>query len=586
MIRPILVTALVLTTAGLAGSTACSKSSCEDTGTCGAYDGPLPYCDGVFRYDDGTECETCPQRDEDGVWRWPDGDEWDPADVEIQCPEGGAAGAGGAAGGGGAAGAGQDGGGAAGAGQGGADSEGGQGGGAGGAPVTCDETALPGDDACVIDEQYAVFVQADAAPDGDGTRTAAFATLAEALPVALEEGKRVYVCADAGSYAESVSLDADHAGLEVFGGFACDDWSYDPTTHRARFESPEPTAWTIDGATDVWLSDLDITAADATQPGTNSVALFLRGGADAVLERVRLQAGNAADGADGTVEEFDYPDVGELVGRDGTAEEGGARCLYTECPPGNGQTTGGPGGEPIGSGTDGFPGSASPAPLDETMGGGGVAGSSCSSGGTGQNGSPGAPGDPGVGATELGSLTSEDWTPASGTDGDPGGPGQGGGGGASMSDAGGGGGGGCGACGGAGATAAQGGGASIALIRFESTVILRDCTLVTGNGGEGGDASPGQAGQENPDLAGSGGIGGVQASSACPGGNGGPGGDGGPSGAGAGGISVGILYHGEMPDLSTVDLELGERGLGGAGVTGFSDTAGTDGVVQNVLEAP
>ena len=582
MIRQILVTAFVLIPAGLVGSTACSESSCEDTGTCETYDGAFPHCDGYFYYDDGTRCETCPQQEEDGTWVWPDGDEWDPTDVEILCPEGGAAGAAGA---GGAPGAGSGGAGGAGeSGGGGVEAGGGQGGEAGEPVVPCDLTALPENDACVVDDEYGVFVSAAQEAEGDGTRNSPFASLAAGLAEAIDSGKRLYVCADGGSYGESVALDATATGLEVFGGFRCSDWTYDPTL-QASIESSEPTAWVIDGAEQVVLTDLEIIAANATEPGGSSVAMFLKGGADVTLEHVRLQAGDGADGVDGMVEEeFDYPDVGELVGDDGTVTAGAGICSF-RCPSG-GQTTGGAGAQPTSAGANGLPGEASPPPVDETMGAGGLAGSSCASGGTGEDGSPGTPGERGNGASELGTLTSDGWTPASGTSGRPGGPGQGGGGGASQGSDGGGGGGGCGACGGAGATAGQGGGASIALIRLGSTVTLRDCVLVTGNGGQGGDANPGQAGQESSSGSGRGGIGGDGEGGACDGGNGGPGGDGGASGAGAGGISVGILYDGAMPSVQGVtDAQLGNLGQSGAGVDGLDDTDSINGVSQAVLQA-
>jgi len=577
-VRSVIATSVLLSAAAFVLLTACGNDEHHDD------DSALPYCDDVFRYPDGTLCETCPHRDADGVWRWPNGEEWDPDGVEILCQDG-SAGAptvgapGGAAGAGGAPGAGSGGAGGAGeSGGGGVEAGGGQGGEAGEPVAPCDSTALPENDACVVDDEYGVFVSAAQEAEGDGTRNSPFASLAAGLAEAIDSGKRLYVCADGGSYGESVALDATATGLEVFGGFRCSDWTYDPTL-QASIESSEPTAWVIDGAEQVVLTDLEIIAANATEPGGSSVAMFLKGGADATLEHVRLQAGDGADGEDGMVEEeFDYPDVGELVGDDGTVTAGAGICSF-RCPSG-GQTTGGAGAQPTSAGANGLPGEASPPPVDETMGAGGLAGSSCASGGTGEDGSPGTPGERGNGASVLGTLTSDGWTPASGTSGRPGGPGQGGGGGASQGSDGGGGGGGCGACGGAGATAGQGGGASIALIRLGSTVTLRDCVLVTGNGGQGGDASPGQTGQS------SGGIGGNRGGDACNGGNGGPGGDGGASGAGAGGISVGILYDGAMPSVQGVtDAQLGNLGQSGAGVDGLDDTDSINGVSQAVLQA-
>ena len=69
MIRRLLVISLALSAPALVVGVACSKGSCEDTGSCGEYDGPLPWCDGVFRNNDGTVCDSCPARGDDGIWR-------------------------------------------------------------------------------------------------------------------------------------------------------------------------------------------------------------------------------------------------------------------------------------------------------------------------------------------------------------------------------------------------------------------------------------------------------------------------------------------------------------------------------------
>ncbi|MEZ4230465.1 MAG: hypothetical protein R3B89_14925 [Polyangiaceae bacterium] len=51
--------------------------------------------------------------------------------------------------------------------------------GAGGTGVQCDETSAPGDDACVIDDQYAIFVSPSGDDtSGDGSMATPFASIA------------------------------------------------------------------------------------------------------------------------------------------------------------------------------------------------------------------------------------------------------------------------------------------------------------------------------------------------------------------------------------------------------------------------
>src|SRR5690606_18654763 len=82
-------------------------------------------------------------------------------------------------------------------GSGGSSASGGTGGSGGSAGSTsdggaCDTSASPGDQACLIDEAFGVFVSAkDGDDDGaDGTRAKPYATLAKALEQAKSENKK------------------------------------------------------------------------------------------------------------------------------------------------------------------------------------------------------------------------------------------------------------------------------------------------------------------------------------------------------------------------------------------------------------
>jgi len=461
-------------------------------------------------------------------------------------------------------------------GQGGSAGGAGANGGAGGAAPGCDPTQSPADDACVVSDEVGIFVS----PDGDdgtgeGTRAAPYATLGKGIEEAAAAGKRVYACATSEAYTETLGLDADASGVELWGGFDCASWEYS-TTQRARLEGG-PTAVTINGATGMEWHDFEIEAAAATEPGQSSVGMFVVG-AEMVLERVALIAGQGSDGAAGSLTPFTgYPTASELEGGDGTESTPGIGCRSTtlSCPAGGAPGEGGDGGRADDNGDDGIDGKP-----DTLPGGDGGTVEECLSDTGGHSGATPTTTNDGRGATALGTLSASGWEPAPGNDGQPGEPGQGGGGGASVDNAGGGGGGGCGGCGGNGALAGSGGGASIALLMVGAQVELVGCTLTTSDAGDGGAGVAGEAGQD-------GGTRGTGAGNACNGGRGGAGQDGGASGGGAGGISVGIVYTGTEPTrdaATTAAITVGMEGQGGEAVSsGKPNTAGRVGVSLTVL---
>jgi hypothetical protein len=448
----------------------------------------------------------------------------------------------------------------------------GEGGSAGGG-TTCDPTLGPSEDECVIDDDYGVFVSPMGDDDSaDGSRAKPYATIGEAIGPAEATGKRVYACANGGRYRESVSLDDSASGLELFGGFACADWSYS-TSAKSRVTSATPLALHIENVSGLHIEDFAFEAADAeaTTPGGSSIGALVANSTGVRFKRVRFDAGTGVDGANGTREDFTFPSRVDLDGNAATGTDGGdaktCMCL------GGGVTSGGIGGFAAPSGQPGGDG----AP--DWGGGKGGTPPGCTSG-VGREGANAPPASFGPGAARSGALTALAWTPASGTTGPDGSPGQGGGGGAS-SVTGGGGGGGCGGCGGAGGKEGKGGGGSIALAVFESEVELQGSELIAADAGDGGRGIAGQDGQIE------GGAGGIQSPTACQGGAGGFGGKGAASGGGAGGISVGVLWTGETAPVvdSATMTSLGMPGAKGmGGDPGTND--GIDGVAEDVLKAP
>jgi hypothetical protein len=439
-------------------------------------------------------------------------------------------------------------------------------------PPSCDATLSPDEDECVATEQYGIFVSPTGNDEvGNGTRSRPYATLAKAIEEATLRSKRVYACADDRPYEKSVSIDAAAHGIAMFGGFSCDYWSYS-TSRQARVTSAT-LALRIDGAEGVRIEDFSFEAADATAPGESSVGAFVTESTGVVIRRTTIAAGKGMDGADGVLEEFTYKTQSALNGNDefpATTGGGSKSCTCQQ----NGISYGGSGGPPSDSGQSGGMGYPDH--------GAGMPGTpaSCASGGAGRDGANAPATTPADGAISLGWLDANGWKPTSGWNGVLGLPGQGGGGGASRNGSGHGGGGGCGGCGGNGAKAGQGGGASVALLIFESEVIVESSKLVAADAGRGGDGHPGQRAQTAR------GAGGTVVSllNSCNGGNGGLGADGASSGAGAGGLSAGILWTGPSePTQHKLDITTGipgTKGLGGE--PGVND--GIDGEATEVLE--
>ncbi len=452
---------------------------------------------------------------------------------------------------------------------------------------TCDSSKPPGEDACVIEESYGVFVSPNGSDaSGAGTRAAPYKTLAKAIASA--SGKRVYACATGGSYDEMVTIGAS---VSLFGGFDCSSWAYTTST-TAQLKPSAPGIPLTVKASDVTIEDVRIEATDATDPGASSIALFASNATNLTLHRVTLKAGKGQKGADAAPASNYDPTLTQndpkIMGHGTTDATGGAEQVCANLCVNGTHATGGKGGNgatasPAG---DGDPGNPSIMPVDPPtatgLGGAGetVANGACSNGKKGSNRQPALGG---AGAARAGTLSANGWTPANGADGATGGPGQGGGGGGggiSKMNLGGGGGGGCGGCGGAGGPGGKGGGSSFALLGFQSTVTLDACTLIADMAGAGGKGAEGQVGQI-------GGAGGTQASLGCPGGTGGLGGTGGGGGGGAGGVSVAIGYvgaapaqmNGTTPQVASIPTTGGAPGTGGSPAA----TKGKDGMPQAVM---
>src|SRR5262245_15871680 len=98
-------------------------------------------------------------------------------------------------------------------GNGGGSGSGGSGGQGGEGPVGCDPKASPSEDACVIDNDFGIFVASKGNDVNPGTKVAPVLTLARAIVLAVQSQKRIYACAEA--FNEAIVVPA---GVEIYGG--------------------------------------------------------------------------------------------------------------------------------------------------------------------------------------------------------------------------------------------------------------------------------------------------------------------------------------------------------------------------------
>jgi hypothetical protein len=552
----------------------CYKSSCEDTGTCGPYYEPPPgycvnldapegerlyICDADAGADTGTDASIT--GDAGGS---ADGDVLDGGDAsDSSVPSDGSTEA------------------------------------TVEAAPPCDKDAAPADAACLIDDQYGVFVS----PKGDdtaglGTKAAPYKTLAKAIADAKAKTKRVYACDDGTGYPESITIGTSLDGIVAYGGFACGAWTYSATA-KAVVKPASGTALTIKSVSlGASFDSFEFDSADAVTAGGSSIAVVVEASQNIVFKNVKMVAGKGGAGAPG-VDGTKGAD-GALVGIDqqgkdatcasdaGAFNVGGVWLNASAC-----GSLGGTGGTVSmngngGAGTDGSPTTNVTTP---SMGIGGPQQAGLGADGNlGTIGSDGNAGTSGAASATAGTFTSTGYAAAAAAgSGTVGHPGQGGGGGSGSKAASGcigasGGAGGMSGCGGGAGTGATSGGASIAMLDWNSGVILNSCTLLAASGGAGGKGGNGGAGGTGKDGA-DGGAAGSGMGKGGKGGKGGNGGVGGPGAGGNGGPSYALVYNGTEPVQTTTTLTPGSGGAKGVGGTAGTVPApdGTVGSAQQKL---
>ncbi len=438
----------------------------------------------------------------------------------------------------------------------------------------------------------AVFVDADAADGGDGSRNAPFVTVAEGIEAALNRGRGQVLIAR-GDYLEEIlleSLDLSQP-FGIFGGFEpLDNWNRTVMATKIRRGNPAITVRNVQG--ELRLGGLSVAGTGGRERGENGYTVWLEDSEQVIIDDCWI---NSATGATG----FDGSDGGDGTDGNGGGQGGNHDCIDKNiidiCTGGCTSATRGAAGSVDCNGLDPRGGRGGTSSGDGENGWGGLGGlggdgktqDQPGNAENGQNGTDGSQGDPGA-AGEGGGLVGGVWvgnTGGTGAVGQPGGGGGGGGGGSGYGCAcdgscgGGGGGGGSGGCGGLGGSGGGPGGGSFTIWVIDTPLTIVDTRVSGGMGGRGGAGGTGGDGGEG----GSGGNPGSTAGGSTPG-RGGAGGDGGPGGSGgggAGGIAVNIfVLSGPAPTIDDAsELAPGVGGTGGQG-----GTPGVQGAVETILQ--
>ncbi len=438
------------------------------------------------------------------------------------------------------------------------------------------------------DESQSVFVATYGDDANPGTKSLPKLTIAAGLEAAQAEGKSWVLVGESLHESDGIEL---VEGIGIAGGYGF-GWDRDGRAKTSiRGGNPAIVGRNITAFTP--LLGFEVTPTDMPEPGSTVITILLESSPGVVISDVRIVGGTGGDGADGAAGATGANGNPGAPGGNAPKDNGGVlglECRGQNSPPdpgaGGEDACGGAGGQGGAGGGSGFENQSGDDGGDGDQGAeGGAKGGASTPGFTGDNGMSGGTGGPGTGGDDSGSFEGAMWVGVSGTDGEPGIPGGGAGGGggggggdgslpfnpcASWGGAGGGGGGG--GCGGEGGGGGQAGGASVGLMLLDSTITIRDCTILGGQGGRGGAGGMGG----NGGMGGEGANGGNEEENSGKGGKGGRGGvggRGGQGGGGAGGPSI-ALYSDTVVNPVATDVTMGTAGTGG--LAGGAEGQGAD----------
>jgi hypothetical protein len=410
--------------------------------------------------------------------------------------------------------------------------------------AACDLKKSPKESPACVDDGAGIFVDASKGkPDAKGTKLEPLATIASAISKAIStKHQRVYVCD--GTYVESLKITS---AVSIYGGFDC-TWVVG-AGGKPKVVPSKGTAIAVSSVKEqIVIQDIEaVGSSDPNVKGSSAIGALIAH-SNVVFRNVSITAGPGQPGAKG-LGRSNYM-AAAAAGSNASGSTAGDRKTCT-CADAT-TSTGGHGTE--GTGTSVEDGKSQPPVLAANANSGASTATMCGPGTIGANGDPDGVGEP---MASPGTIVETGWDIGRlGGTGKNGHPGQGGGGGgAKTTPQSAGGGGGCGGCGGAGGAAGFNGGASIAIVSFDSTLTLDASRVASGTGGQGGAGGDGQSGQP-------GGQGGVGA--ACDGGTGGIGAGGSGGSGGAGGDSIGLAWTGTIePTVTASETQTGAGGAGG-----------------------
>nr|MDQ2644824.1 hypothetical protein [Myxococcota bacterium] len=165
-------------------------------------------------------------------------------------------------------------------------------GGEGGAVPVCDSTKSPALEACLVSDEFAVFVSPGGADGGTGARSAPFASLEDAIELATAEQKVVVACGDDSTpFLTGLALTGE-LSVRVVGGFDCATWARGGGRTLIAPAERGP-ALTLEGVTGTLaFEDFEFRSLDALDgDGESSIAAVVSESEGVVFRRVLLSAG-------------------------------------------------------------------------------------------------------------------------------------------------------------------------------------------------------------------------------------------------------------------------------------------------------
>nr|UXE44893.1 hypothetical protein Hi04_10k_c3883_00002 [uncultured bacterium] len=159
----------------------------------------------------------------------------------------------------------------------------------------CDSSKSAAQGGCAVDDTDGFFVSPNGADTNAGTKLAPFKTIGAGITAASGAALKpnVYICE--GAYHENLVIKGAPAGVALHGGFDCASWAQanKTSTISPTWISGQPSQWVLHvDAAAALVEGLLLNAADATDPGASSVAVFVTGSPGMTFRRATVIGGD------------------------------------------------------------------------------------------------------------------------------------------------------------------------------------------------------------------------------------------------------------------------------------------------------